>query len=284
MWIAVGIAILSEFAFLFLFRETYKVAILSRRAANRRLETGDDSYKTNFDTETDSALSIIITSMVRPAKIFASSFVLQAISTWAGLVFSLFYVMSTTLPDVLSDTYDLSDALVGVSFLSFTAGSVIAVFVCNSSVDRIYNHMTARRGGKPYPEGRLPLPIIGAFVLPLFIALYGWAASLHWPLWIVLGSIVLMGVSILISMIPAYTYVTDAFGLYSASALTAVLIIRCLAGTFVPLLTAPMERLVGYGGAFMVFAGAMLVLAPVPLLLMRYGERWRQGSAYTQDQ
>lgn len=161
---------------------------------------------------------------------------------------------------------------------------MLGIAVCSKAVDKIYGTLQALRAPKSYPEGRLPLPIAGAFALPFVVALYGYAPELHWPVWVLLVSVVLFGITIIFSVVPMLTYVTDAFGLYSASAMTAVLITRCLAGTFLPLATAPLTQKLGYGPGFLVLGAACLVLAPVPALVMRYGPRWRQWSKYTMDE
>ena len=96
-------------------------------------------------------------------------------------------------------------------------------------------------------------------------------------------AVVLLGFAVILCIVPMMTYITDIFGLYSASALTAVLITRCLMGTFLPLAVAPLTNDIGYGFGFLVMAAACLLLAPVPALVMRYGTRWRQWSAYTKN-
>jgi hypothetical protein len=114
-------------------------------------------------------------------------------------------------------------------------------------------------------------------------------------------SVVLQGYAVILSIVPMLTYVTDAFSIYSASALTAVLITRCLAGTFLPLTTAPLTDRLGYGYGFTCLAAACLALAPIPVskrqlserrtfrltvckpLVMRYGTKWRQRSKYSRD-
>ena len=136
---------------------------------------------------------------------------------------------------------------------------------------------------KTYPEGRLPLLVVGAFCLPLTVAFYGLVPHLQWSYWLLLLAVVITGFFEILCIVPLLTYVTDAFGLYSASALTAVLMVRCLMGTFLPLATAPLTEALGYGYGFLILAGICLALAVVPLLTMLYGARWRQRSSFTKD-
>lgn len=126
--------------------------------------------------------------------------------------------------------------------------------------------------------------MIGAFLLPPVVALYGWAPELHWHVSVLLISVVLIGTSVVLCIVPMMTYITDAFGMYSASALTAVLMARCLAGTFLPLAVAPLTDMVGDGWGFTIHAGVCLIIAPAPALVYRYGAVWRQRSWYTRDE
>ncbi|KAF2480130.1 putative major facilitator superfamily transporter [Neohortaea acidophila] len=284
LWLAIGLAGVCELAFILFFRETYKPTILRRRAARLRRETGDDGYKTAFDREgTDSSTMTVLKAMARPAKVIYSSSLLQILSIWGALVFAMFYVFSTSLPDMLQDLYDFSPALTGVSFLTFSAGSICGIAICNFVSDWLYIKLEKKHGGRSYPEGRLPLSILGAFFTPLVMFLYGWSADRHWPVWVLLVSVVFVGLVVVTSIVPMMTYITDAFGLYSASALTAVLILRCLAGSFLPLAMPPLTNLVGIGWGFSIIAATLLATAPIPALVMRYGPRWRQRSNYTME-
>jgi hypothetical protein len=121
-------------------------------------------------------------------------------------------------------------------------------------------------------------------MLPLAIAFYGWVPQLHLSEPTLFASIVLFGGSLQFAFLPAMTYVVDAYGLYSASALTALIVTRCLMGTFLPLLTAPLVDSFGYGWGFTALGAFMLCLAPIPIVLFRYGHKWRQGSKYTKDE
>lgn len=135
--------------------------------------------------------------------------------------------------------------------------------------------------GKPQPEYRLPLVISGAFLLPAAVTLYGFTAQERWPVGVMLFSVGFLGMLVMLGLVPVISYVVDAFGMYSASALTAVLIVRCLMGTFLPLATSPLTKRFGFGFGFLILAALVAVVVPIPVFIMRYGTRWRMRSKYS---
>lgn len=155
--------------------------------------------------------------------------------------------------------------------------------ICNFTLDRIYVRLRGPEGEKGKPEYRLPLSIFGALVLPFTVSAYGWIAEYKLPVLLLLGSVVLMGATLLLSVIPLSNYVVDAFGMYSASALTGVIVTRCLMGTFLPLTANPLAENLGYGLGFSCLGALSLVLAIIPICVFRYGESWRQRSEFTRD-
>jgi hypothetical protein len=162
-------------------------------------------------------------------------------------------------------------------------GSFCSVLICNFTLDRIYVRLRGPDGDKGKPEYRLPLSIFGALVLPFTVGAYGWIAQYQLPVLLLLGSVVAMGSTLLLTIIPLSNYVVDAFGVYSASALTGVIVTRCLMGTFLPLTASPLTELFGYGLGFSCLGALSLVLAIIPICVFRYGEKWRQCSEFTRD-
>jgi len=159
----------------------------------------------------------------------------------------------------------------------------VAVIACHTLLDKIYIRLREAHKGPGQPEYRLPLPILGAFTLPMCIAAYGWIVHFHLPLPALVLSITLMGCSLMLAFLPLMAYVVDAFGLYSASAVTGLIVFRCLVGTFLPLTTGPLVKNLGYGWGFTVLAGLGFAIAPIPMLTMRYGGTWRQRSKYSRS-
>ena len=120
LWMAAALGGACELAFLTLFRETYKIPILRRKAARLRAETGDKSLRTEYDAEDKGWGTELWKAVIRPVSVVTSSGILAFMSLWGGLVFSFYYVMVTTLPDMLQEIYDFDAAMTGSAFLSFS--------------------------------------------------------------------------------------------------------------------------------------------------------------------
>lgn len=302
VWLSALAMTVCTLCVLLVYRETYKVTILRRRAAKLRETTGNPNLRTPYDASRES----LITSVLRPFFVYVNSPYIILISLFAGATFTWFYIMSTTLPEILNDFYHLSSAQIGTSFITFSIGSVFAVILCNFTLDRIYIYLRDRplrkyqREQRSLPEGeqhpisppkiknyshhRLPPIILGATLMPIFICLYGllpagFSFDEGQPpaqLGLTLGNVAVMGFFLLFSYLPVLPYITELAPLYAASAMTSVIVVRCLFGTFLPLCVGPMVQRYGWARAFLglsVVAGAMV---GIPIGLWVWGE-YREG-------
>ncbi|KAI0541533.1 MFS transporter [Xylaria digitata] len=285
LWLSVCLALACELVFFTFFRETYKVAVLRQRAARLRKETGNPKLRTAFDMDDrKSSAHKIWECAVRPAIVLSGSSVLQVLSLHGALSFSYYYVFSTTLPEILQELYGLSAAATGLAFISFSIGSAISVILLNILLDKIYVKLRDQHKGAGAPEYRLPIAIFGAFGLPLMICAYGWVSQMRLPLPVLLSVVGVLGGALMFVYLPLNAYVVDAFGLYAASGMTAIIVTRCLMSTVLPLATDPLVTRLGWGLGISVLGGIGLVLTPIPVLVFRYGSRWRQLSKYTKDE
>ncbi|KAK3334202.1 major facilitator superfamily domain-containing protein [Cercophora scortea] len=295
IWGCVLVAVACEGMLLTCFRETYKVEILRRRARQLTRESevggagGKDGvvYRTEFDGDGgvgDTPWTRLRDSVFRPFIVLFGSGVLMGLCVLGSVLFSFFYVTSTTLSDILLERYHLSPVATGLCFVSFSVGSFFSVVFCNYSLDKVYTTMRDAHKGVGQPEFRLPLAVTGALGIPFCVTAYGWISELVLPLPLLLLSLAMVGSTLMLAMIPVMAYVVDAFGVYSASALTGIIVTRCLMGTFLPLTSGPLVDNFGYGWGFSVYGIGSLCLAPIPMLILRYGKKWRQASAYTREQ
>lgn len=165
------------------------------------------------------------------------------------------------------------------SLTSTGLGAAGGIVICNLFLDKLYIKLGKANGQRP--EHRLPILVFAACLFPIIVALYGWIPYVVWPVALYQLNIAFLGFLMLLIMVPLAGYVVDAFGLYSASAMTMVLIVRCLAGTLLPLAIPPLVDGFGLGPGFLFLGGICLIMAPLPVLVMRYGGKWRQRSSYT---
>lgn len=137
IWMTVVVASACELLFLLCFRETYKVAILRRRAralASHAAGSGK-AFKTAFDEAEDglrdqesSEWTKLRDAVLRPAIVLCSSGVLMAMSLFSSVVFTFFYIYSTTFSDILIDLYHLPPLTVGSCFAVFCKPPYLFLF------------------------------------------------------------------------------------------------------------------------------------------------------------
>jgi hypothetical protein len=109
-----------------------------------------------------------------------------------------------------------------------------------------------------------------------------WTAksTVHWAAPVMSGFIFGYGFqTIFISLL---TYVTDAYKIYSASALAASVILRSIAGALFPLAADPLYESFGVSWATSLLAFISFACIPIPFALMRWGPWIRERSPFCQ--
>lgn len=86
-----------------------------------------------------------------------------------------------------------------------------------------------------------------------------------------------------IIFISLLTYVTDAYKIYSASALAASVITRSILGAVFPLAADPMYSALGVGWGTSVLGFASMACIPIPLAFLYAGEWIRKRSTFCQQ-
>lgn len=142
---------------------------------------------------------------------------------------------------------------------------------------------STKAGGEAKPEQRLSPVIFGGVILPIGLFLYGWTANgrVQWMAPIIGTGI--LGLGLIATTIPVKTYLVDAFGIYAASAIAASTVVQNISGAILPLAGPPLYNTLGLGWGNSVLGFIALAFIPVPLLLLRFGERLRLGGAKTES-
>lgn len=115
--IATGLALTCEIVFVTCFRETYKIVLLKRKIVRIQEEAGQEI---TGDASDEAGHRLLWFAITRPFAVLFGSGVLLIMSLFGSVLFSYFYVLSTTLPGILESRYGFSPSQIGASFLCFS--------------------------------------------------------------------------------------------------------------------------------------------------------------------
>lgn len=120
LYISVGLASACEVLFLCYFQETYKVAILRRRAAAWWKGSGGEAEMPEHLRPPEMSVRKLYHLASRPLGMLFGSGILFSLALFAAVSFSYFYVMSVSLPGILQGIYGFSPAETGAAFIALS--------------------------------------------------------------------------------------------------------------------------------------------------------------------
>lgn len=150
--------------------------------------------------------------------------------------------------------------------------------------EQLNTHQERKKGlgsGDWAAERRLPLAMIGAVLLPVSMFWLSWSGnypSVHWIVPTLAGGFVCC--AIVFIFVALMNYLTDTYLFVAASAIAINTVVRSAAAAGGPLFTNQMFHALGVGGAGSLLAGVACLLAPIPFLFYRYGEKVRKASKW----
>ncbi|OJI90035.1 hypothetical protein ASPTUDRAFT_36646 [Aspergillus tubingensis CBS 134.48] len=255
---------------LVVYRETYSVTLQKRKAKQQGLEGGTESPE---DTE-KTASHVFFKTILRPLRLLIRSPMLILVTLYLSVVYGYTYLVMTTIATLFQDVYGFSEGASGLAFLGLCLGLILGAFLCSFLLDR-YVRTARARSGTSKPEQRLPPVLIACFIMSGGLFLFGWTAQYHVQ-WIapIIGTGII-GFGLVSTTITLQTYVVDLFGIYAASATSAMLVPRNACAAFLPLAGPPLFKHLGYNWGGTLLALIVLVFSLMPLIFIKYGERLR---------
>ncbi|KAF3047380.1 hypothetical protein E8E12_000188 [Didymella heteroderae] len=260
---------------LILMSETSAPVILERKAGRLRAETGNDKLRSKLDSGL-APKALFKFSIVRPAKMLTRSTICFAISLYVAITYTYLYILFTTFTAVFTNQYHWHGGITGLSFLGLGVGSLIGQILYIHFGNRtVSKHITR---GDFKPEMRLKIMCIGGFFLPVGLLIYGWSANFQTHYMVPLVGTGIIGFGLLMTFMPANTYLIDVFTTHAASAMAANTVLRSLMAALVPLSSQKMYAALGLGWGNSLLAFVSLALVPIPFLFIKYGEKIRARS------
>ncbi|THV54882.1 hypothetical protein BGAL_0018g00380 [Botrytis galanthina] len=281
IWLAAIVLGFFSFLLLVVYRETYAVVILKRKAKRLQKESTDGKqYRSKHQARVDA--TTIIESVMKPLHILIQSPILMLTTSYMTIKYALVSLILATITETMESTYPnvFSRGSIGLTFLSLAIGNTIALIFYSLTSDRYMIHLRKKKGEAFEPESRLIHLLLAAIILPMGFLIYGWSLDFHVQYIVPLIGTTVAGFSMTLSTIPIETYVVDVYKIHAASAIGAGVIFRAFAGAFLPLIGPPLYQGIGYGWGNSVLALIAALFIPPLGMLMKYGNWFRSRERF----
>lgn len=256
-------------------KETYAPILLRRKVERLRRETGNPRLRAKGQREL-SPWVILRHNIVRPLRLSIMSPVSIIYSLDIAIVYGILNLLFTSISQVFQETYNFAPNISGLAFLGLGVGCFIGVVTAGATSNMYTERVRAKTGGERKPEHRIFLQPIGACLIPAGLFIYGWTAEykVHWIAPIIGEGITGLGIMLIFSS--TILYLVDAFTVVAASALAANGLIRSIAGGLLPLAGLTLYSNLGVGWGNSVLAFISLIILPISIGMVRYGEYLRK--------
>ncbi|EPY49500.1 spermidine family transporter [Schizosaccharomyces cryophilus OY26] len=263
---------------LFFCEETYSKKIVESKAYEYRFESNNHFVHAKSEEERLTAKDVIDNYLLIPFKLLFTEPIIFLVTLYCSFVYGILYLLLEAYPIIFAEKRHFS---MGVAQLPYI-GLLVGVFIgsgINIAFEPWYFRQVLKLGGKPYPEGRLPPLIIGAFTFPMGIFWMAWSghyAHVHWIVPSLSGLVT--GCGILLIFLNCMNYLIDAYLFRAASAIAANTIMRSAVAAGFPLFAIQMFHNLGVGWAGSLLGFIAVALIPVPIIFYIYGKQIRSWS------
>ncbi|KAG1823581.1 major facilitator superfamily domain-containing protein [Suillus subaureus] len=192
-----------------------------------------------------------------------------------GLIFGFTYCLSYTCSRTLADAYDYSAFSIGLVLLCLGVGSIAGSVLSGRWSDRVLAKMIEANEGKWHAEMRLESSKLAMLWLPPFVVGYAWVCEKHVHVAVICIMLLLIGFSSIWMYTSTLAYLVDANPGRSCSAVGDQQLDPRIPGFCFDFdcCTAPRD-----GGLYTAWAGVMVVMELLVLLVLHKGESWRRES------
>ncbi|KAJ5091591.1 hypothetical protein NUU61_006461 [Penicillium alfredii] len=263
--------------------ETFGPVILKRRAAKLRKTTGCNWYFARQELQREDASFTTTQIITRPLSMLVFEPIILFTAIYISLAYSLVFFYFQAYPIIFKGIYNFDIQTTSLTYIPIGIGAASSGLV-TLYYDTIYEK--AKKLGKTWTSSpelhRLPMSCIAGPCLTTSLFWLAWTAksTTHWAIPVMSGLVFGFGYQII--FISLLTYVTDAYRIYSASALAASVILRSIAGALFPLAADPLYSSLGVSWATSVLGFASLACIPIPFALLYAGPWIRKRSPFCQ--
>lgn len=272
-----GVMVVGSFV---IFKETYAVIILEKRAAQLRKSTGQTRYHYKPATQStgSSTSEKLRRSLSRPLRFLMFHPIIQVQACLSGLNYGVAYIVLSTYADLWTSQYGESVTISGLHYISMSLGEVLAALIGGPLMDVIYHRLKQRSTSQEgRPEFHIILMLPASILLIGGLFMYGWSAQSHtfWAVVDIGAAILSFGGTMAGQSLQAY--VIDTYSEHTSSAYAASQFLRSLGAFGLPLFAPAMYSSLGYGWANSILAFVLAAFFfPAPVFIWVYGSKMRE--------
>lgn len=206
-----------------------------------------------------------------------------------SLVYTAFYDVTASIPYLFNQIYGYNDLQVGLCFLPFGTGCLLAPVLCGRLLDWNFRRLAVKCGMPidrkkaqdlkdfPLEKARIqvtwPLALIGDACL----LCYGWVLQVNAPLAAPLVLQFIMGFTLTGAFNCNSVMLVDLYPLSPSTATAANNLVRCLMGAGGTAIIVIMIDSLGRGWCFTLIAAIVAFCTPILFVLEKWGPGWREA-------
>jgi MFS family permease len=196
----------------------------------------------------------------------------------SGLTFAFSFSITYTCARTLSMYYDYDALKTGLVLLAYGVGCVSGSILGGRWSDRTLARLKAANGGVSFPEMRLESTKIAMLWVPLPLIGYAWVCQEQVNIAAVCVMLFLAGFLSIWIYTSTLAYIVDANTGRSSMAVAANSSFRGLFAFVAAEIAVPLQDTIGDGGLYTLWAGMMVVVQCMILLVLYKGKNWREIS------
>lgn len=279
-WVILIACSIFSTGFLIVGKETNATVLIRSKTKRLRKEMGREDLQSAYDVSKNPAelttRAVLKRGIIRPFKMMFSSPILPLLALYMSFLFSLVYLIFTTITGLFIEVYHWEPELCGLAYLGVGLGFMLGMIAVAKTSDSSVIRLTKANNGVYKPEMRLSTCLYYAFIVPISFFWYGWSAEKH-AHWIVpILGLLPFGFSVMGIFSGIQNYFIDASGQYAASAMAGLTAFRCLFAAFLPIAGPYMYASLGLGWGNSLLGFIALGMIPAPALIYKYGGKIRE--------
>ncbi|KAI5210893.1 MFS general substrate transporter [Aureobasidium subglaciale] len=266
------------FAFVAIVKETYGPALLRKRAAKMRKETGDERWWSRFDDK-KAFFPLLKVNLSRPFVLMVTEPICIFWDVYVAIVYGTLYLSFVAYPIVFQQERGWSPGLGGLAFCGIGIGNLCTILLEPACRRLINSHKPDPSTGEIPPEAMVSVICIAAVSLASGELWFAWTCTpdVHWIVPILAG--IPFGAGNAGVFIYSNNYLVHSYSVYAASALAGNAVLRSIMGAVLPLAGPAMYSALGSNWAGCTLGLVEMACVPIPVVFYLYGKKIRSKSA-----